>query len=839
MQVDEGMLGTLVGPYKLIRQLGEGGMGLVYLAQQLEPIRREVALKVIKPGMDTKQVIARFEGERQVLAVLDHPNIARVFDAGATSAGRPYFAMELVDGVTITRYCDTKLLSIRERVKLFIPVCEAIQHAHQKGIIHRDIKPSNILVRQQEGEAVPKVIDFGLSKALGFEARDATMVTNLGTVVGTFNYMSPEQAEWGRRDIDTRSDVYSLGAVLYELLTGTTPHQGLQEDSFVEALRRIREEDVVFPSMVVRRSSELHEIAQLRRSDPARLPKLLDRELDWIVMKAIEKDRVRRYETVSGLARDLERYLDAEPVDAAPPSAAYRMGKLVRKYRVWLAIAAAFATVLLAGIVVSSWLAVRARRAEGESQAVTDFLQNDLLSQASAYNQEANTKPDPNITVRTALDRAAARIEGKFAKQPLLEASIRQRIANVYLDLGVYPEAEAQYERALSIRRRELGDKRLETFSTMASLAAVYERSGHPQKAEPLYREVFEKERRVLGEKHPSTLQTMNGLAVTCLDEGDYAQSAALLEKLVPMEQQVFGERDLQTLRAMGNLGSAYVCLRKDALGERLLLKVLDLKRRWLGGENPETLDTMTNLAEFYRVRGEYGKAEQLTESALSAYRRLLGVSHPSTINSMNSLADLYLDMGKFTQGETAFQEALDSARRVGREKHPVALAAFFGLGQAYEREGRSAEAETVYTKVLESRRQVLGGEHPDTLETLVSLGQLRIERRAYTRAEAPLREALRAYEKAAPDSWERYDCEALFGASLAGQKRYVEAEPLLIAGFQGMLRQKETASPSERREIAGVGDRVVELYRDWAKPEKVVEWQKILQAVPKGASPQ
>ncbi len=838
VQAGEGALGAMLGPYKLIRQLGEGGMGVVYHAQQLEPIRRDVALKVIKPGMDSKQVIARFEGERQALAVMDHPNIARVFDAGATPNGLPYFVMELVDGVPITRYCDTKHLSIRERIELFIPVCQAIQHAHQKGIIHRDIKPSNILVRQQEGKPVPKVIDFGLSKALGFEASEATMMTNVGTVVGTFNYMSPEQAEWGRHDIDTRTDVYSLGAVLYELLTGTTPLEDLKEASFVEALRRIREEDTDSPSTRVRRSGELKGIADSRRSDPGKLAKLLDRELDWIVMKALEKDRVRRYETVNGLARDLQRYLEGEPVEAAPPSAAYRLGKFVRKYRVLLATAAAFATVLLAGVVISALMAVRASRAEAESRAVVDFLQNDLLSQASAYNQSANVRPDPNLTVRMALDRAASRIEGKFAKQPLLEASIRQRIGNVYVDLGLYPDAEGQYERAAAIRRRELGDKNVATLSTMASLAAAYERSGDLKKAEPLYREVLEKERRVLGEQHPSTLATMNGLAVTYMYEGEYVQSAALLEKLVPMEEHVFGDHDLQTLRAMGNLGAGYVTLRKDSLAEPLLLKTLELKRKWLGSENPETLDTMTNLAEFYRDRGHYDKAEPFIAAALAAYRRVLGANHRNTINAMDSLGELYVDTGKYPQAKALFQEAFDSARNAGREKDRFALASLFGVAEAYEREGHFAQAESLYTKVLQSRREVQGNEHPDTLDTLVSLGQVQIHQQHYAEAEAPLREAVAAYEKTMPDSWERFHTEALLGSSLAGQKRFADAEPLLIAGYEGMLRQKGTASASELSDLPEGADSIVKLYQDWGKQEKAAEWQQKLQSAKRAALP-
>jgi serine/threonine protein kinase len=316
--------GAVIGPYRLVRQLGEGGMGIVYHAQQLQPIRRDVALKIIKPGMDSKQVIARFESERQARAIMDHANIARVFEAGATSTGRPYFVMELVDGVPITRYCDSKRLTLRERIELFIPVCQAIQHARQKGIIHRDIKPSNLLVAEHEGKPTPKVIDFGLAKALGHQLSDATMMTNYDTVVGTFQYMSPKQAELGRHDIDTRSDVYSLGAVLYELLVGTTPleHGSLAKASYVEILQRIREEEPAPPSARTRRFVVSAESAAQRRSGPAQLPKLLEGELDWITMKALEKDRARRYETVNGLARDLQRYLEGEPVEAAPPSTA-------------------------------------------------------------------------------------------------------------------------------------------------------------------------------------------------------------------------------------------------------------------------------------------------------------------------------------------------------------------------------------------------------------------------------------------------------------------------------------------------------------------------------------
>ena len=356
--------GAIIGPYRLLRPLGEGGMGVVYHAQQLYPIRREVALKIIKPGMDSKQVIARFESERQTLAMMDHGNIARVFDAGTTTAGLPYFVMELVDGIPINRYCDSKRLTIRERIDLFIAVCKAIRHAHQKGIIHRDIKPSNVLVMEQEGKPTPKVIDFGLAKALGDRMSDATMMTNLGTVVGTLEYMSPEQAELSRQDIDTRSDIYCLGVLLYELLTGATPldHERLTKAAFPEVLRSIREEEPVMPSARARRSATSAETATRRRTDPLHFPGLLHGELDWITMKALEKDRTRRYETVNGFARDLERYLDGEPVEAAPPSIAYRLGKFMRKHWAWLATAAAFTALLVAGTAVSLFQASLARQ---------------------------------------------------------------------------------------------------------------------------------------------------------------------------------------------------------------------------------------------------------------------------------------------------------------------------------------------------------------------------------------------------------------------------------------------------------------------------------------------
>jgi serine/threonine protein kinase/WD40 repeat protein len=388
--------GTVLGPYKLMEQIGEGGMGLVFVAEQQHPVRRKVALKIIRPGMDTQQVIARFEAERQALALMDHQNIAKVFDAGTTESGRPYFVMELVHGIPITDYCDANRLTPRERLELFLPVCHAIQHAHQKGIIHRDIKPSNILVTMYDDKPVPKVIDFGVAKAIEQRLTERTVYTQFGTLVGTFEYMSPEQAEMNAFGVDTRSDVFALGVLLYELLTGTTPLQRhrLREAAYAEIVRLIKEEEPPPPSTRLGSSgAALTGISQQRGSAPGQLRDLVRGELDWIVMRCLEKDRTRRYETANGLARDVERYLHDEPVEACPPTTGYKLRKFARKHKGGLVAAVGFAALLLLGTVVSGWQAVRATRAEAVA-LVHQHQANENAAQAREKEKEANQQRD-------------------------------------------------------------------------------------------------------------------------------------------------------------------------------------------------------------------------------------------------------------------------------------------------------------------------------------------------------------------------------------------------------------------------------------------------------------
>ena len=432
--------GTVIGPYKLLQQIGEGGMGVVWMAEQTQPVQRKVALKVIKPGMDSRQVIARFEAERQALAMMDHVNIARVFDGGTTNVarslrerspsvaseeglgsrsepatlsdpGRPYFVMELVHGLPITKYCDDNRLTPRERLELFVPVCQAIQHAHQKGIIHRDIKPSNVMITLYDGKPVPKVIDFGVAKATEQQLTERTLFTQYGTMVGTLEYMSPEQAEMSALGVDTRSDIYSLGVLLYELLTGSTPltHKRMKEAAYAEILRMIKEEEPPKPSTRLSDSGEaLASISANRHTEPAKLTKLMRGELDWIVMKTLEKDRNRRYETAKDFAADMQRYLSDEPVQACPPSAGYRLRKFVRRNRGAVLAATIVIVALLAGAAVSAWQAVRATQAGRDAQAGWA----DAEEKANAA-REARQKADED---RTRAEQAEAEAKRAAAK---------------------------------------------------------------------------------------------------------------------------------------------------------------------------------------------------------------------------------------------------------------------------------------------------------------------------------------------------------------------------------------------------------------------------------------
>ncbi|MGO9467838.1 MAG: tetratricopeptide repeat protein [Isosphaeraceae bacterium] len=728
--------GTLIGPYKLREQIGEGGMGVVYLAEQEKPVRRRVALKIIKPGMDTEQVVARFEAERQALALMDHPSIARVFDAGATDTGRPYFVMELVKGVPITEYCDTVHLTPKERLELFIPVCQAIQHAHQKGIIHRDVKPSNVLVTMQDGKPVPKIIDFGIAKATEQRLTERSLFTQHGAIMGTLEYMSPEQAEMSALDVDTRTDVYALGVLLYELLTGTTPLERarLREAGYVEILRRIREEEPPKPSTRLSDSRErLPSVAAQRRMEPARLTRLVRGELDWIVMKAIEKDRTRRYATANGFARDIERYLAGDPVEAGPPSARYRLRKFARKHRAALFTAGSFAVLLAAAAAVSTWQAVRATVAErhavaeaqraiaaestareesAKAKAVNEFLTQDILTQA----EPANNAVEDHVKLLDAVDRAADKVGERFRDQPQVEAELRGTIASTYHGLGAFAKAERHARARWEIERRLHGGDSAEALRALADLGHLRNHLGASVEAVDMLRQAVDGLSQKLGADDIEDLARRDNLAVAYADAGRLAEAIALFEETLKLQTSKLGADHPGTLRTRNNLALAYRHAGRTSDAIALFETTTKLLTSRLGADHPETLASRNNLAETYRNAGRMAEALALHEETLKLMKSKLGPEHPATLTSRKNLSRVYLALGRPAEAIALDEETLKLTTSSLGPDNPATLICRNNLAEAYLAARRTGEAISMHEETLKLLTAKLGPDHRDTL---------------------------------------------------------------------------------------------------------------------------
>ncbi len=670
---DTGAFETTIGPYRLLELIGEGGMGEVWLAEQKEPVRRRVAIKLIKAGMDTREVVVRFESERQALALMDHPSIAKVFDAGSTLEGRPYFVMEYVAGISITNYCDTHKLTVRQRMELFILVCEGVQHAHQKAIIHRDLKPSNILVTEVDGKPLPRIIDFGVAKATSQKLTAGTMHTRIGTMVGTLGYMSPEQANPIGEDIDTRTDIYALGAVLYELLAGAPP-LNFGKLPYDEVLRRLRDQDPPRPSTkLVTLGDEAALIAKNRRSDLPALLRQLRGDPEAIALKALEKDRGHRYVSAAALAADISRYLHDEPVVAHPPSTAYRARKYIRRHRLGVAIAAV-GVLLLAGFAVVQSIELRHIVQERDRAA----RERDRADRIAEFMTRMFRVPDPNeargnsITAREVLDSASNEVGAGLNNDPELKAKMMFTLAQSYADLGLYSRAQPLSEHALAIQRGILGLEHRDTLSSMRLLATILGVNGRYGEAEKLIRQTLDIQLRVFGAEDPETLTSMNALATTLGSDSNFAEEEQLSRKALDIERRVLGPDHPTTLDSMNSLATALTKEGHYEEAEKLERETLDIERRVFGPEDIQTAYSMSSLADTLRVEGKLAEAERLQRNALDIERRVLPPESPHMLYDLEMEA-IYLSLeGRYSYAETLFREAIETA---GTTNEPSVLA--------------------------------------------------------------------------------------------------------------------------------------------------------------------
>jgi non-specific serine/threonine protein kinase/serine/threonine-protein kinase len=952
--VTDAALPASIGRYRIVRLIGEGGMGAVYEAEQDQP-RRTVALKVIKPGLASPELLRRFAQDAQALGRLQHPGIAQIYDAGTADTGygsQPYFAMEFIRGAALRDYADGRHLGLRERLELMVKICEAVHHAHQRGLIHRDLKPGNIIV-DETGQ--PKILDFGVARVTDSDTQ-ATMATDVGQLVGTLNYMSPEQVLADPLDIDTRSDVYALGVILYELLSGRLPYQISKR--LHEAMQTIREED----------PSRLSTIDRRYRGD-----------IETIAAKALEKDKTRRYSSAAELAADITHYLKDEPIIAQPPTASYQLQKFARRHKALVGGVAAVFVVLIGGVVASTWQAIRASRAEhaavqerdraaaaervaveqrdraasaersatsardeavtargvavaaeGEAKqerdravaekqradtesatakAVTEFLQRNLFEQVTGGTGRGAA---PDMSVSGALDRTAARIDGAFAGQPLVEAGVREAVGISYMGLSLWDKAATQFDRAVAIRRRAQGDEDPETLKALRRLAAIDANQRRWEPAEARMQQILDVQRRRFGPDHADTLQYTLDMAGVYLSWGKLDKAEPLAARAVEGRRRTLGADHKDTIGALAIQVSIYAQQKRWADAQRVAEAAYASARRTLGEKDPMTVSLATSLPQIaVQVRsGDRAERAQALTDVSKGLAETKASSLPEMVAIAAARATNAFQQGKFDEAVPPLLEAMEASRRAGQEELsltsilagiyalqgklaqaeqtlapvlarpdpnkdlmanvlvfglrniaialrnekrfaeaeayfvklvPLEIAApgetanqtrvdAFLLADVYGAQGKYGESERAFVPLLEMQRRVAGRDSLAAFSAQANLGWTQLMQGRLADAEKTLREAMDGMTRVSPAAWERANTAGMLGATLARLKRYADAEPLLISGYEGMATGKAVnPNAASRMSREQVGAALLQLYRDTGNTARTAEWEKKL----------